>query len=50
MFSSADVICVVLAGAVIARLRRSSHAQRLTQRAGGAMLVGVGIHLAIQKS
>jgi threonine/homoserine/homoserine lactone efflux protein len=50
MFSSADVICVVLAGAVIARLRRSSHAQRLTQRAGGAMLVGVGIHLAFQKS
>ena len=50
MFSSADVICVMLAGAVIARLRRSSHAQRLTQRAGGAMLVGVGIHLAFQKS
>jgi threonine/homoserine/homoserine lactone efflux protein len=50
MFSSADVIGVLLAGAVIARLRRSSHAQRLMQRAGGAMLVGLGVHLALQKS
>ncbi|TIQ48504.1 MAG: LysE family translocator, partial [Mesorhizobium sp.] len=36
MFSSADVMCVVLAGALITRLRRSSHAQRLMRRAGGA--------------
>jgi threonine/homoserine/homoserine lactone efflux protein len=50
MFSSADIVCVVLAGAVITRLRRSSHAQRLMQRAGGAMLVGLGAHLAFQKS
>jgi threonine/homoserine/homoserine lactone efflux protein len=50
MFSSADVMCVVLAGAVITRLRRSSRAQRLMQRAGGAMLVGLGAHLAFQKS
>lgn len=50
MFSSADVVGVLLAGAVIARLRRSSHAQRLMQRAGGAVLVGLGVHLALQKS
>ncbi|PSH64546.1 LysE family translocator [Phyllobacterium sophorae] len=50
MFSSADIVCVILAGAVITRLRRSSHAQRLMQRAGGAMLVGLGAHLAFQKS
>jgi len=50
MFSLADVVCVVLAGAVITRLRRSSHAQRLMQRAGGTMLVGLGVHLAFQKS
>ncbi len=50
MFSSADIVCVVLAGAVITRLRRSSGAQRLMQRAGGAMLVGLGAHLAFQKS
>lgn len=50
MFSSADVTCVVLAGALITRLRRSSHAQRLMRRAGGAVLVGLGVHVALQKS
>jgi threonine/homoserine/homoserine lactone efflux protein len=50
MFSSADIVCVFLAGALIARLRRSGHAQRLMQRAGGAVLVGLGAHLAFQKS
>ena len=50
MFSTTDIICVVLAGALVARLRRSSHAQRLMQRAGGAMIVELGVHLALQKS
>ncbi|TIL70807.1 MAG: LysE family translocator [Mesorhizobium sp.] len=50
MFSSADVMCVVLAGALITRLRRSSYAQRLMRRAGGAVLVGLGVHVALQKS
>ncbi|RWK39613.1 LysE family translocator [Mesorhizobium sp.] len=50
MFSSADVTCVVLAGALITRLRRSSHAERLMRRAGGAVLVGLGVHVALQKS
>ncbi|CAH2405080.1 LysE family translocator [Mesorhizobium ventifaucium] len=50
MFSSADVMCVVLAGALITRLRPSSHAQRLMRRAGGAVLVGLGVHVALQKS
>jgi threonine/homoserine/homoserine lactone efflux protein len=50
MFSSTDVICVVLAGVLITRLRRSSRAQRLMQRAGGAMIVGLGAHLVLQKS
>ncbi|RWK62827.1 LysE family translocator [Mesorhizobium sp.] len=50
MFSSADVICVVLAAALITRLWRSSHAQRLMRRAGGAVLVGLGVHVALQKS
>jgi threonine/homoserine/homoserine lactone efflux protein len=49
MFSSADVMCVLLAGVAIARLRRSSRAQRLMQRAGGALLVGLGAHLALQR-
>ncbi|MER9648890.1 LysE family translocator [Mesorhizobium sp. M0028] len=50
MFSSADIVCVMLAGAVTARLRRSSRAQRLMRRAGGAVLVGLGVHVALQKS
>lgn len=35
---------------MIARLRRSGRAQRLMQRAGGAVLVGLGVHVALQKS
>ena len=50
MFSSADIACVLLAGAMIARLRRSSRAQRLMQRAGGTVLIGLGAHLALQRS
>ena len=50
LFSSADLVCVLLAGFVVARLKRSSQAQRLVQRAGGAILVGLGAHLALQRS
>ncbi|MDO9414669.1 LysE family translocator [Pararhizobium sp.] len=49
MFSSADIVCVLLAGVLIARLKRSSRAQRMVQRAGGGLLVGLGLHLAFQK-
>jgi threonine/homoserine/homoserine lactone efflux protein len=48
MFSSADVVCVMLAGAVMTRLRSSGAAQRLMRRAGGALLVGLGVRLAFQ--
>ncbi|MFH1806414.1 MAG: LysE family translocator [Pseudomonadota bacterium] len=50
MFSSADIVCVLLAGAVLIRLRRSGSAQRLMKRVGGSVLVGLGVHLAFQKS
>jgi threonine/homoserine/homoserine lactone efflux protein len=50
MFSSADMVCVFLAGAVVTRLRRSSHARRLMQRAGGAVLVGLGAHIVLQRN
>jgi threonine/homoserine/homoserine lactone efflux protein len=50
IFSSADLVCVGLAGAVVARLQRSNRVQRLMQRAGGAVLVGLGVHLALQKN
>lgn len=50
IFSSADIVCVMLAGMVTARLRRSSYVQHVMRRAGGAMLVGLGTHLALQRS
>ena len=50
MFSSADVACVFLAEALLTRLRRSSRAQRLTRKAGGALLITLGTHVALQRS
>ena len=50
MFSSADLICVAAAGAVVDRLQRSGAAQRWMKRAGGTLLVGLGAHLALQKA
>ena len=49
-FSSADLFCVAVAGAVVAKLKRSGRAQRLMQRAGGGLLVGLGVHLALQRN
>ncbi len=48
MFSSADLVCVVLASAVVSGLRRSTAIQRLTRRAAGLVLVGLGFRLASQ--
>jgi threonine/homoserine/homoserine lactone efflux protein len=50
MFSVADMLAVVLAGVVMSKLRRSSQAQRIMQRMGGSILVGLGAHLAFQRS
>jgi len=50
MFSSADIVCVLLAGAIVSRLRQSGRARRLMQRAGGAVLVGLGAHVMLQRS
>jgi threonine/homoserine/homoserine lactone efflux protein len=50
MFSSADIVCVLVAGTVMARLKGSNRARQLMQRSGGAVLVGLGAHLALQKS
>jgi len=50
MFSVADVVAVMLASSIMTRLKRSSRVQRAMQRIGGAMLVGLGVNLALQKS
>ncbi|MEM9097942.1 MAG: LysE family translocator [Pseudomonadota bacterium] len=49
-FTSADLVCVVMAGAVMARLRKSAGAARLMRRAGGGLLVALGAHMALQRS
>jgi threonine/homoserine/homoserine lactone efflux protein len=49
-FSAADLICVILAGSIMTRVRRSGGAQRLMRRAGGSILVGLGAHLALQRT
>ncbi|WP_275788304.1 LysE family translocator [Pararhizobium gei] len=49
MFSSADIVCVLMAGALTRRLRRSNGVQRLVQKLGGGILVGLGAHLALQR-
>ena len=48
-FSSADICCVVFSSALIARLKRSTGAQKLLQRLGGAVLVGLGINMALHQ-
>lgn len=50
MFSLADIICVLLAGSLLGRLQRSTRMVRLMQRAGGVVLVGLGIHVAFQRA
>jgi threonine/homoserine/homoserine lactone efflux protein len=50
MFSLADIVCVLLAGSLLGRLQRSTRMVRLMQRAGGAVLVGLGIHVAFQRA
>jgi threonine/homoserine/homoserine lactone efflux protein len=49
LFSTTDVICVLLAGAAVERLRRSARAQLWMRRAGGAAIVGLGVKLALQE-
>jgi threonine/homoserine/homoserine lactone efflux protein len=48
-FSSADICCVVFSNALVARLKRSAGAQKLLQRLGGAVLVGLGINMALHQ-
>ncbi|MBC7280962.1 LysE family translocator [Hoeflea sp.] len=50
MFSSADIVCVMLAGVLVTRLKQSGSAQRLMQRIGGTVLVGLGANLALQRT
>ena len=50
MFTFADIVGVLVAGLIMARLKQSGTVQRLVQRAGGTILVGLGAHLALQRN
>lgn len=49
VFSSADLLCVLLAGALVQRVQRSGAGQRWLQRLGGGALIGLAAHLALQR-
>ena len=49
-FSSADIVCVLLASTIVARLRQGAaggRVMRLIRVAGGTLLVGLGLRLAL---
>ena len=49
MFTAGDVFAVLLAGLVMTRLRSSGSIQTWLRRAGGTILVGLGIELAMRR-
>lgn len=50
IFSVADVLCVLLAGSLMEKVRQSSRTQKLLQRLGGTILVSLGLRLALQRT
>jgi threonine/homoserine/homoserine lactone efflux protein len=49
-FTFADVVCVFLAGFIMTKLKGSNAARMLLQRAGGTILVGLGLQVAMQRT
>ncbi len=49
MFSSADVIAVVLADKVTCVLKRSTAAAKVVRRIGGSILVALGVNVALSR-
>lgn len=49
LFSTADVLCVLLADRVTKLLRASRSANRLARRIGGGMLMALGINVALSR-
>lgn len=50
VFSSADVLCVVLADRFAQMMRGSGKAARWLQRVGGGILIGLGVKLVFSRS
>ncbi len=49
-FSSADLLTVFFASAVIGRLKHANHAQRIVRAVGGSLLIGLGARLALERN
>ena len=49
MFSSADVMCVLLADKVTTLVKGSQSANRMAHRLGGGILVALGVNLAVSR-
>ena len=47
MFSSADVLCVLLSSSIVDFFNRTGNSTRILQRIGGVILVGLGVNLAL---
>jgi threonine/homoserine/homoserine lactone efflux protein len=50
LFSSADVLCVLLADRVVGGVRASSRALGMVRRLGGGILVALGVNLALSRA
>ena len=50
IFTVADIACVLLAGLIMKKLKQSGAAQKLVQRVGGTILVGLGLHVALERT
>jgi threonine/homoserine/homoserine lactone efflux protein len=50
IFSIADVLVVFLAGLLVRRMGAGGLARRVARGAGGAMIAGLGFHLALQRA
>jgi threonine/homoserine/homoserine lactone efflux protein len=49
-FSSADLVTVLLASAMLTQLKRSQRAQTVLRWLGGSVLVGLGAHMATSRN
>lgn len=50
MFALGDVVAVLLASSVVARVGRANRVQHAVQQIGGGILVALGVRLALQKN
>jgi threonine/homoserine/homoserine lactone efflux protein len=48
-FSSADLVCIMLASSMVRRLKASGWGERLARWTGGALLIGLGLRLALDR-